>query len=61
MSKKSKLELTGRTEGNMMVVFPNEEVECESGAKVLLKRGDYTCVKVSDQLLSLYMYVCCLV
>ena len=53
VSKKSKLELTGRTDGNMIVVFPNEEVECESGVKVRLKPGDYTHVKVSCQLLSL--------
>lgn len=46
VSKRSDLELTGRTDGNIAVVFPNEEVISENGAKVMLKPGDYVHVKV---------------
>ena len=46
VSKRSNLELTGRTDGNITVVFPNEEVISENGAKVMLKPGNYVHVKV---------------
>ena len=46
VSKRSNLELAGRTDGNIAVVFPNEEVVSENGAKVMLKPGDYVHVKV---------------
>ena len=46
VSKRSSLELAGRTDGNIAVVFPNEVVTSEDGAKVMLKPGDYVHVKV---------------
>lgn len=46
VSKRSSLELAGRTDGNIAVVFPNEVVASEDGAKVMLKPGDYVHVKV---------------
>ena len=46
VSKRSNLELTGRTDGNIIVVFPNKEVVSENGTRVMLQPGDYTHVKV---------------
>lgn len=46
VSKRSDLEFTGRTDGNITVVFPNGEVISENGAKVMLKPGNYVHVKV---------------
>ncbi len=46
VSKRSDLELAGRTDGNIAAVFPNEVVISENGAKVMLKPGDYVHVKV---------------
>ena len=46
VSKRSDLELTGRTDGNIAVVFPDEVAVSENGAKVKLKPGDYIHVKV---------------
>jgi tRNA A37 methylthiotransferase MiaB len=46
VSKRSDLELAGRTDGNIAVVFPNEVAISENGAKVMLKPGDYVHVKV---------------
>ena len=48
VSKRSDSELVGRTDGNMIVVFPNGEVECNGGSKVKLKPGDYAHVQVGE-------------
>ena len=56
VSKRSDSELVGRTDGNMIVVFANKEVECCDGGKAMMKPGEYVHVKVGDTIFMHNMY-----
>ena len=48
VSKRSDSELVGRTDGNMIVVFPNNEVD---GGVAKMKPGEYVHVKVGGTMI----------
>ena len=48
VSRRSDSELVGRTDGNMIVVFPNKEVEHYDGSMEKMKPGEYVHIKVSN-------------
>ncbi|KAK8389788.1 hypothetical protein O3P69_009055 [Scylla paramamosain] len=47
-SKRSKLHLVGRNDGNTRVIFPNVEVEKDGGATDQIQPGDYVSVMITD-------------
>ncbi|XP_078092529.1 mitochondrial tRNA methylthiotransferase CDK5RAP1 isoform X2 [Mustelus asterias] len=48
-SKRSKLELCGRSDGNIKVIFPNVEVPCDWSSRMLapIRTGDYISVQIT--------------
>ncbi|XP_078411522.1 mitochondrial tRNA methylthiotransferase CDK5RAP1 isoform X1 [Cetorhinus maximus] len=49
-SKRTKLELCGRSDGNIKVIFPNVEVPCDSSSGMLvpIRSGDYISVQITS-------------
>lgn len=47
-SKRSKLHLVGRNDGNTRIIFPNVEVEKDNGATEQIQPGDYVSVMITD-------------
>ena len=57
VSKRSDSDLVGRTDGNMIVVFPNKEVEHYDGGMAKMKPGEYIRVKVGGMMIMIIIFV----